>query len=127
MTAISISWRLARGGQVSLDDKATRRALLEDDETTTTTTTVAAPSDGGGGGGVSPPLSSSTGGAGWRDFVVDEACVEAVDRVVAATPQLAAVALTAAIAARKPEVVARLLDNNVWLDADAQVTERNVT
>jgi serine/threonine protein kinase len=56
----------------------------------------------------------------WRDFVVEESCEEAVDCVVAATPSLSSIALTAAISAQKPEIVARLLHSGMRLDEDAQ-------
>ena len=56
----------------------------------------------------------------WSAFAVAPACVQAVARIVRATPSLGPSALSAAILHRVPAVVARLLPLKVAVDAPAR-------
>ena len=52
----------------------------------------------------------------WRDFVVDDSCVDAVDRIVSVAAGLGPPAIVAAISSHRPMLVMRLLGGGVKLD-----------
>ena len=56
-------------------------------------------------------------GAAWAEFVADPSCAGPTDQLAAAAPALRAPAVVAAVAARRPEPVARLLANGALAGA----------